>query len=328
MEAEAATLTAPMSLVSDVRAFGGLAISPPGTTGAATWTFSAPASGQYAIWCRVLAPDGAHDSFFVSMDGGAEDIYDEAEGIWTPQYQWTRVNGRNGTPNPLTLNPRTFALTAGTHTLNFRAREPGAIIDRLILTTDLAFVPTEGNTQSFLDVPASNTFYPFVETVARTQVASGCGGGAYCPLSPVTRAQMAVLLLRGEHGPGFVPTAATGTVFSDVPINGFAAAWIERLAAERVTTGCGGTLFCPGTAVTRAQMAVFLLRAARGPTFVPPSATGVFSDVPANSPFAAWIEQLARDGVTNGCGTGRFCPAAAVSRGQMAVFLVKNFQLV
>ena len=101
-----------------------------------------PASGAYLIWCRVLGPDGSHDSFFVSMDGGAEDVYDMAERTWSPQFQWTRVNGRNG-GDPLTLNPRTFALTAGVHTLTFRAREAGAVLDRLIVTADTSFVPTE-----------------------------------------------------------------------------------------------------------------------------------------------------------------------------------------
>jgi hypothetical protein len=75
-------------------------------------------------------------------------------------------------------------------------------------------------------------------------------------------------------------------------------------------------------------MAVFLLRALRGPGFVPPAATGMFTDVAVSSAYAPWIEQIARDGVTGGCGAGRYCPANAVNRGQMAVFLVKAFQLV
>jgi hypothetical protein len=49
-------------------------------------------------------------------------------------------------------------------------------------------------------------------------------------------------------------------VFLDVPTNHWAAAWIERLAAEGITAGCGGGNYCPGTPVTRDQMAVFLLK--------------------------------------------------------------------
>jgi hypothetical protein len=45
------------------------------------------------------------------------------------------------------------------------------------------------------------------------------------------------------------------------------------------------------------------------------------------SPFAAWIEQLAAEGITGGCGGGNFCPASPNTRGQMAVFLTKTFDL-
>ena len=38
-------------------------------------------------------------------------------------------------------------------------------------------------------------------------------------------------------------------------------------------------------------------------------------------------EQLASEGITGGCGTGIYCPDADVTRAQMAVFLVKTFNL-
>ncbi len=181
----------------------------------------------------------------------------------------------------------------------------------------------------FWDVPFGSPYRPFINTVAKNGITAGCGSGNYCPDSPVTRAQMAVFVLRGEHGSAYVPPPATGTVFSDVPASGFAAAWIERLAAEGITAGCGGGLFCPNLAVTRAQMTVFLLRAKFGPTYVPPPATGIFADVPVSDPFAKWIEKLYTLGITAGCGTAplRYCPSANVTRAQMAVFLVTTFAL-
>jgi hypothetical protein len=54
-------------------------------------------------------------------------------------------------------------------------------------------------------------------------------------------------------------------VFTDVPASYWAAAWIERLAAEGITTGCAANLYCPEDPVTREQMAVFLTRAFRLP---------------------------------------------------------------
>ena len=47
---------------------------------------------------------------------------------------------------------------------------------------------------TFLDVPASSVYCPWIEELARRGVVSGCGGGNYCPTNPVTRDQMAVFL--------------------------------------------------------------------------------------------------------------------------------------
>jgi hypothetical protein len=169
-----------------------------------------------------------------------------------------------------------------------------------------------------------------VNTIARDGITSGCSAGFYCPDQAVTRAQMAVFLLRGEHGSVYVPPPATGTVFADVPASGFAAAWIERLSAESISSGCGSGNYCPTSAVTRGEMAVFLLRAKLGPTYTPLAATGIFSDVPVSNPFAKWIEDLYLRGITAGCGVAplRYCPSSSVSRAQMAVFLVTAFGLI
>jgi hypothetical protein len=53
----------------------------------------------------------------------------------------------------------------------------------------------------------------------------------------------------------------------------------------------------------------------------------VFADVPCPSLFADWIEQLAAEGVTAGCGGGNYCPNAPQTRAQMAVFLTRTFNL-
>ena len=116
---------------------------------------------------------------------------------------------------------------------------------------------------------------------------------------------MAVFLLRAEHGSGYVPPPATGTIFGDVHQGDFAADWIEQLYAEGITGGCqAGTPpnYCPTSSVTRGQMAAFLLKIYHGNGYAPPTATGVFSDVPTTLPLAPWIEELARLAVTSGCG--------------------------
>lgn len=101
------------------------------------------------------------------------------------------------------------------------------------------------------------------------------------------------------------------------------------MALEGITGGCdtNPARYCPDDTVTRAQMAVFLLRAKH---IEPGPATGaVFADVPKDNLFARWIERLALEGITGGCDTNpaRYCPDDPVTRGQMAVFLVRTFNL-
>lgn len=59
-------------------------------------------------------------------------------------------------------------------------------------------------------------------------------------------------------------------------------------------------------------------------TFLGPPAPlqPTFSDVPSNHIFFEFIELLAASGITGGCGGGKYCPDAPLTRGQMAVFLV------
>lgn len=108
--------------------------------GTIKFTFDIATAAAYRVWCRVLANDALSDSFFVSMDGGAEDVYDTAENLWSPLWQYTLLNGRGGS-KPLTLNPRLFNLAAGTHQLVLRGRDLNSTIDRIIITSNATFVP-------------------------------------------------------------------------------------------------------------------------------------------------------------------------------------------
>ena len=198
----------------------------------------------------------------------------------------------------------------------------------LLVSTLGTLLPMQASAQTFADVPVEYWAYEFIENISGNGITGGCGGGNYCPGNLVTRAQMAVFLERGMHGGDFVPPAATGEVFGDVEAQDFAAAFIEQFSADGITNGCGGGNYCPDDNITRAQMAVFLLRSKYGAGYAPPPATGVFDDVSPGDFADAWIEQLAADGITSGCGDGDFCPDDPATRAQMAVFIVRAFNLV
>lgn len=191
---------------------------------------------------------------------------------------------------------------------------------------------------TFADVLPSHPFsgepniwyYTWVHQLYNNGITAGCGTSSliYCPNDPVKRSEMAIFLERGIHGAGYSPPPASGTVFGDVPASHWAAAWIENLFADGITSGCGGGFYCPASTVTREQMAVFLLRSKHGSGYAPPPATGtMFLDVPSSNIYSDWIEQLAAEGITSGCGGGNYCPGDSVTRAQMAVFLVKTFNL-
>jgi len=100
---------------------------------------------------------------------------------------------------------------------------------------------------------------------------------------------------------------------------------IEWMAEEGVTKGCNPPVndkYCPDGAVTRGQMAAFLVRALG----LTDRLDNSFID-DDESVFEADIEKLAAAGITRGCNppaNDRFCPDAKVTRDQMAAFLVRS----
>ena len=89
-----------------------------------------------------------------------------------------------------------------------------------------------------------------------------------------------------------------------------------------ITGGCAPNYFCPDDPVTRGQMAAFLDRGLS----LPSTSTDYFTD-DNSSIYQTDINRLAASGITKGCSATTFCPAANVTRGQMAAFLVRALSL-
>jgi len=247
------------------------------------------------------------------------------------------VSGVSGTGSVYTVTVNTGS---GNGTLRLNVADDNSILDGA--TNSLGGVNAgDGNfitgevykiikTPTFADVPLSYWSWSFIERLYAAGITSGCTVSPlnYCPNNTVTRAEMAIFLLRGIHGPSYSPPVVGGTTnFADVPVDYWAARWIKQLAVEGITGGCGAGIYCPDSAVTRAEMAVFLLKSKHGAAFVPPAATGLFTDVPVGYWARNWIEQLAVEGITGGCGGANYCPDSNVTRAEMAVFLVRTFNL-
>jgi uncharacterized repeat protein (TIGR01451 family) len=278
-------------------------------TGSATVTVGDP----------ITAPDlTAPRSLAVNTEGATATVPLHAGST----YAWTLTGG---------------AITGGqgTNQITFDAGTPGTTMHVSVTesNTSCTSPASEAKIQvDFLDVPPSNQYHDDVDTIALNGITVGCQDGTFfCPDDPNTRAEMAVFLIKAKFGADHVPPPATGTVFQDVPIDYWAAAWIEELASLGITSGCDATHYCPDAPVSRAQMAVLLLKMLMGADYVPPTCVGLFGDVPCTPGvgFPDWIEDLYNRHITAGCSSDPllYCPDAPNTRSQMAVFLTLTFSL-
>jgi hypothetical protein len=184
---------------------------------------------------------------------------------------------------------------------------------------------------AFLDILTDYLFYDAIGKISAHGITLGCGGGNYCPESPVTREQMAAFIIRALGVPN--PPPPSQQRFADVPPSNIFYAFIEEMAARGIAVGCGANeqgqpIYCPSDPVTREQMAAFLVRALG--EFNPPTPTSQrFNDVPASNIFYSFIDRMAVLEITFGCSSNPplYCPSANVTRGQMAAFLVRAFGL-
>jgi len=199
---------------------------------------------------------------------------------------------------------------------------------------------------TFEDVTCANQLAYYVEMLLAKGITAGCSRwpSKYCPSADLSRAQMAVFLCKAA---GKTPLDRPTPTFPDVPKTHWAYGYIERFCDAASWGGSApgyacsffpSKKFCPSASVTREQIAWILCTATgRQPTA---SCSGIFADVPSSNPFCRWIERLADAtswpggvAVTSGCACPSgyapaakcYCPRSNVTRGQMAVFLVRAF---
>ena len=194
-----------------------------------------------------------------------------------------------------------------------------------------AAVPvTQKFTVFFSDVAPGDNDYAAINAMAQHGITSGCASNGFCPNANVTRDEMAIFIVRAIYGNDNF-TYSTTPYFTDVTSGTFGFKWIQKLRDLGITGGCTATTYCPGEVVTRDQMAVLIIRArlgvsiaGPGPTFTYPS-TPYFTDATAESEFAfPWIQRMKMDGITSGCTATTYCSTDPVTRGEMAIFIMRG----
>ena len=135
IDAESGALTAPVRATAGAGAFRGAWIdtaagtAPGGSTspaGRADLGFQVPVDGTWYIWVRLFGGATVSDAWYESVDGAArQSISPTTTGSW----RWTAG--------------RSYTLTLGLHNLELGGREAQARADRVLITNDATFVPTE-----------------------------------------------------------------------------------------------------------------------------------------------------------------------------------------
>jgi hypothetical protein len=179
----------------------------------------------------------------------------------------------------------------------------------------------------FNDVPTTAYYFDAANLMSARGITTGCNptpNALYCPDQAALRSEMAVFLVRAVMG-GDTFSYNPVPHFADVAPSDWSFKWVQKLYELKITVGCGAGLFCPNAAVTRDQMAAFIVRARLGPSAVYYApATPYFSDVPPSYWGFSPIQRLAYEAITTGCTTNQYCPTTVVTRGNMALFIMRG----
>lgn len=92
-------------------------------------------TGLHYVWVRAIGPSKSDDSVHVGLDGNALSSSDRITGVYATSWVWSRAT----MDGPVA---RVNVKTPGLHVLNVWMREDGLALDKLVLTTDQAYVPT------------------------------------------------------------------------------------------------------------------------------------------------------------------------------------------
>jgi hypothetical protein len=183
----------------------------------------------------------------------------------------------------------------------------------------------------FSDLPSDFWAVDYITACVRAGIVAGYPDVTYRPHDPVDRASMAVFISRALAGvDANIPPPPEDPTFSDVPSTHWAYRYVEYVHSLGIVQGYGND-YRPNERVDRAQMAVFLSRALAGGDANVPDAgctTPPFTDVACSHWARKYIQFAKQAGVVSGFPDGSYRPAQTVNRAQMAVFIVRAFDLL
>jgi hypothetical protein len=220
-----------------------------------------------------------------------------------------------------------------------------------IYVGDRALAEIHTPPDAFTDVPANADYANSADLIYADGITTGCASGQFCPTSSLTRAQMAVFIVRSIYaalnGAGNVdnfsysPTA----YFADVPAGSFGFQWIQKLYELGITSGCSSPPldFCPNATTANWDTLVFAMRGrycvsagassncGQSATVPAPQPPYYFNDVyPGHDPYdvLAYVQAAVQQSVIStsidGCTAGNFCEANTMTRSLSSMWFVRG----
>ena len=176
--------------------------------------------------------------------------------------------------------------------------------DGIQLTVDgSATVKIVDNSKDFIDT-RNHWAREEIDFVSARELVNGISATRYAPDATATRAQLWTILARQN----------------DTDLSG-GANWYEKAQLWSKDKGISDGTNPNGT-INRAQMVTMLWRTMGQPA----AASGAsFADVPADSYYVQAVSWAVENGITTGVGNGRFDPAGACTRAQIAAFLTRLY---
>ena len=175
---------------------------------------------------------------------------------------------------------------------------------------------------AFKDVSSANWAFEAVETMSALKLVNGTGYNSFSPGNNMTRGDFVTVLGRLY---GIDPAEYRSSVFSDVPSSAYYSPYVNWANANGLVGGYGGGMFGPRDSITRAQMAVLMVRYARYVRIALPQTVGTkFSD---NGSIPKWAEAdvyTARAaGYIQGKGNNTFDPSGTSLRTEVCALIYR-----
>ena len=285
------------------------------TDGLAGWGEQDSQQGQWAAIGRFYLDAGTTN--YVKLT----DVTGETgKNVWFDAMRFIPVNG--GQP-PATATPSDTPVAQATDTPT----------DTPVPATDTPVPPTATFAPptftpglcgiNFPDLPDTYWAYGYINQLYCQGVMSGYSDGLFHPHATMNRAQFSKIVTLSMGWPLINPPQPT---FTDVPPSHWAYQYIETVALHGAITGYSDGSFHPGYNVTRAEIAITVVRAHNWPRITPASGP-TFSDVPPSYWAYVPIETAVSEGIISGFSDGTFHPDADSSRDQLARIIYKSMNV-